>query len=132
MKRKKRVATTLIIALALAGGATAGDRTTTDQAAEYPADNTGRNVRDQNDATITPGDQSNSEADVELTRKIRKEVVADDSLSTLAHNVKIISIDGVVTLRGPVESDAERQQIATVAERFAGAGRVRNDLEIAR
>jgi osmotically-inducible protein OsmY len=132
MKMKKRIATTLIVALALAGGAGAGDRATTDEAAEHPADNSGRNVRDRNDATITPGDQSGSEADMELTRKIRKEVVADDSLSTLAHNVKIISIKGVVTLRGPVKSDAERQQIAAVAERFAGAGRVRNDLEIAR
>jgi hypothetical protein len=134
-KMKKRMATTLVIALALAafaGAAHAGDPATTGEAAEHPADNTGRNVRDRDGTTMTPGDQSGSEADMALTQKIRKQVVADDSLSLLAHNVKIISVNGVVTLRGPVKNQAEKQQIAATAERFAGAGKVRNDLEIAR
>src|SRR5262245_31446096 len=84
---------------------TAQDPADTAEARESAPDNTGRNVRDRNGDTLTPGDQSSSERDVELTRKIRQEVVGDDSLSMMAHNVKIISVDGVVTLRGPVKSE---------------------------
>jgi hyperosmotically inducible periplasmic protein len=59
-----------------------------------PADNTGRNERDRSGATLTPEDQSSNKADVELTRRIREAVVADKSLSTNAHNVKIITEAG--------------------------------------
>ena len=101
------------------------------EAAGYPADNSGRNVRDRDDATVTPGDQSETEADIKLTQSIRKEVVANDTLSVTAQNIKIIAANGVVTLRGPVKTESERQQIAAVAERIAGAGRVQNQLEVA-
>jgi len=96
-----------------------------------PADNTGRNERDREGTTLTPGDQSSNEADVELTRRIREAVVADDSLSTNAHNVKIITINGKVTLRGPVESEAERAKIVATAQQLAGKNKVDNKLEIA-
>jgi osmotically-inducible protein OsmY len=125
----------ILLALAVttaAPAAMAGDPAKPKEVPEYPADNTGRNVRDRDGDTLTPGDQSGSEADRELVAKIREEVVGNDSLSMKAHNVKIISVDGMVTLRGPVESDAERKQIAATAERFAGAGKVKNQLEIAR
>ncbi len=70
------------------------------QSAALEPDNTGRNVRDRNEATKTPGDQSENEADRTITQNIRKAITADDSLSTNAKNVKIITNDGTVTLRG--------------------------------
>jgi osmotically-inducible protein OsmY len=126
----------LLLALAVGVPAIAADPTPTqkfpEEASEQPADNTGRNLRDRDGSTLTPADQSGDAADRELVQKIRQEVVADDSLSTLAHNVKIVSQDGVVTLRGPVRSDAEREQIVATAERYAGSGKVHNQLEVAR
>lgn len=110
--------------------ALAGDPSTKGEAAESAPDNTGRNVRDRGE-TLTPGDQSESEADRTLTQKIRQAVVADDSLSMTAQNVKIITANGVVTLRGPVQTEAERKTIASTAEKFAGTGKVQNQLEVA-
>lgn len=99
-------------------------------AAEYDADNTGRNVRDRDDRAVTPGDQGGSEADRELTAAIRREIVKDDSLSTNAHNVKVIAQNGVVTLRGPVKSEAEKAAVGAKAQRASGVKRVDNQLEV--
>ena len=101
--------------------------------AAYPQtapDNTGRNVRDRSGATMTPGDQSETEADRTVTQHIRRAVVADDSLSTMAKNVKIITTDGVVTLRGPVQSPHEKATIEAKARQFAGINQVDNQLEV--
>jgi len=98
--------------------------------AQTAPDNTGRNVRDRGGLTLTPGDQSESEADRTLTQEIRKAVVADDSLSTLAKNIKIITIDGVVTLRGPVQSPQEKESIETKAQQIAGIDKIDNQLEV--
>ncbi len=100
------------------------------QAAQTAPDNTGRNVRDRNDATLTPGDQSESAADLSLTQEIRKAVVADDRLSTTAKNVKIITVDGRVTLRGPVNTAQEKAAIVVKAQRIAGAAKVDDQLEV--
>src|SRR5437870_4142781 len=70
--------------------------------AQTAPDNTGRNVRDRSGATLTPGDQSEAKDDLRLTQQIRKAIMADKSLSTTAKNVKIMTINGAVTLRGPV------------------------------
>jgi hyperosmotically inducible periplasmic protein len=104
------------------------------QATNTPAvaqDNTGRNVRDRGGETKTPGDQSESEADRTITQNIRKALTADDSLSTNAKNVKIISNDGVVTLRGPVNSQKEKADIEAKAKQVAGVKNVDNQLEVA-
>ena len=99
--------------------------------AEQPdADNTGKNVRDSADKTLTPMDQGGSTQDRELTAAIRKAVVDDDSLSTNAHNVKIITVDGVVTLRGPVKTTAEKAAVAGKAKKTAGVKRVDDQLEV--
>jgi hyperosmotically inducible protein len=95
------------------------------------ADNSGRNVRDRNDQTKTPGDQSENEADRTITQNIRQVITADDSLSTNAKNVKIITNDGTVTLRGPVKSEKEKVEIEAKAKQVAGVKRVDNQLEIA-
>ena len=100
-------------------------------AADYPADNTGKNVRDRQESSRTPGDQSNNKSDLAITQAIRKAVVADKALSTNAHNVKIITANGVVTLRGPVNSAEEKETIAAKAKKVAGVKSVDNKLEIA-
>jgi osmotically-inducible protein OsmY len=92
-------------------------------------DNTERNQRDRDGASVTPIDQGGSEADVELTRAIRVAILDDDSMSTNARNVKIVTRDGVVTLRGPVESEKEKSRIETIA-RGRGAARVDNQIEV--
>ena len=94
-----------------------------------PPDNTGVNVRDRNDARVTAQDQSESEADRKLTQEIRKAIVADDTLSTNAKNVKVVTINGVVTLRGPVANEQEKGKVASKANGIAGVKRVDNQLE---
>ena len=93
-------------------------------------DNSGRNVRDRNDQTKTAGDQSESEADRTISQNIRQAITADDSLSTNGKNAKIITIDGTVTLRGPVKSDKEKSAIGAKAQQIAGVKNVDNQLEI--
>lgn len=100
-------------------------------AENYPADNSGKNTRDRQDTTLTPGDQSKDKSDVAITQAIRKAVVADKGLSVNARNVKIITKRGVVTLRGPVQSVAEKEAIGAKAQQAAGVKRVDNQLEIA-
>jgi osmotically-inducible protein OsmY len=123
------LASGLVLALG-SYGAWAADPSTGGDAAQSAPDNTGRNVRDRQDGAITPMQQSNAPADVELTKKIRQAVVADNGLSTNAHNVKIIASEGVVTLRGPVNSADEKAKIEQTAERIAGAKKVHNYLEV--
>lgn len=94
------------------------------------AENTGRNARDRNGDTLTPMDQSNAPSDLEITQAIRKALVAEDGLSMNGKNVKVITVDGVVTLRGPVESDAERARIEAVARGMSEVRRVDSQLEV--
>ncbi len=94
-------------------------------------DNSAVNARDRSDQTKTAGDQAENEADRTISQNIRKELSADDSLSTNGKNVKIITADGKVTLRGPVKSDAEKSAIAGKAQQVAGVKNVDNQLEIA-
>ena len=106
-------------------------RDETAQTAAVEPDNSGRNVRDADGATKTPGDQSESEADRTITQDVRQAVTADDSISTNGKNVKIITVDGTVTLRGPVKSEQEKTNIAAKAQQIAGVKKVDNQLEIA-
>ena len=94
------------------------------------ADNTGKNQRDRSGETRTSGDQSNSSGDVQITATIRRAVVKDHSLSATAKNVKIITADGVVTLRGPVQNEAEKTKIADLAQSAAGNAKIDNQLEV--
>lgn len=92
-----------------------------------PADNTKMN-RDQSPSA---DDQKMNAADQAIAQKIRKSIHEDKTLSTYAHNVKIISQDGKVTLRGPVRSSEEKANLEAKAVAVAGAGNVTNQLEIA-
>jgi hyperosmotically inducible periplasmic protein len=93
-------------------------------------DNSAVNVRDRNSGAMTAGQQSNNKADLELTRQIRRAIVKDSSLSMMAHNVKIVSANGDVTLRGPVETEHEKTAIASKAQAIAGVNNVDNQLEV--
>jgi hyperosmotically inducible protein len=91
------------------------------QSTDPKPDNTAVNKRDQNPAEATADQQKMNAADRALTAKIRKSVMADKSLSTYAHNVKIISQNGTVTLKGPVHSDDEVKSIMAKATEGAGS-----------
>jgi osmotically-inducible protein OsmY len=100
-------------------------------AATAPADNTKVNERDRNTAALTPGDQGENEVDRTITQKIRQGVMKNDALSMTAKNVKIITANSVVTLRGPVNNDKEKADIVAIAQGTDGVKRVDNQLEIA-
>ncbi len=94
-------------------------------------DNTKMNQRDRSDAQPTADQQNNNKSDVELTRQIRRAVVHDKSLSTNAHNVKIIVQQGEVTLKGPVKSEAEKMEIEKKAVEVAGsADKIHDEIEV--
>ena len=109
------------------GDTTGADGTRT--ATNTPADNTDKNERDRNGATLTAGDQGGSEADRTVTQQIRQGVMDQSALSTTGKNVKIITVDGVVTLRGPVKTEQEKATIASIAQHVKGVTRVDNQLE---
>jgi sporulation protein YlmC with PRC-barrel domain len=94
------------------------------------ADNSSRNRRDRGDRTLTPLDQGNSQADVNTTAQIRKGILAGDNLSVNARNVKVITNQGQVTLRGPVNTDEEKRFIGSVATGIAQVENVDNQLEV--
>ncbi len=100
----------------------------TEQKAE--PDNTAVNKRDTKDKTLTPMDQGNSGNDLKITQEIRKAVVGADGLSFTAKNVKIITRDANVTLRGPVKTSSEKQRIDELVRATAGVARVDNQLEV--
>ena len=91
-------------------------------------DNSGNN-KVQNESR-TADQQKNKTSDRELTAKIRRAVVADKSLSTYGHNVKIIVIGGAVTLKGPVHSEEEKQSIAAKAGQIVGQEKVTNQITV--
>jgi hyperosmotically inducible periplasmic protein len=133
--RLKRMLSRLVlpVGLTLAAGHTLVWAETTQSppsASSYDADNTGRNVRDRDDAALTPENQLENESDREITAAIRRAIVKDDSLSTNAHNVKIMTRDQVVTLRGPVDSPAEKTKLDELAREVQGVKQIDNQLEV--
>lgn len=93
-------------------------------------DNSGQNEIDKQGSSMTPMDQGNSEADIAVTRTIRKALTADSTLSTNAQNVKVITRDGIVVLRGPVASQAEAEAVLSHARTAAGANRIENQIAV--
>jgi osmotically-inducible protein OsmY len=93
-------------------------------------DNTARNVRDREERTLTPLDQGNRQADIDTTAQIRKEIMAGTNMSMNARNVKIITMNGRVTLRGPVDTAEEKRLIGEIADRIAYPENVDNQLEV--
>ena len=107
--------------------ATASARKTT---TSNKADNSSINIRDS--GALTADEQAyGSSRDVEITRLIRRDLVRDKALSTYAQNIKIITLNGKVDLRGPVRSAAEKIMIEAYAKKTAGARNVTNELDVA-
>jgi hyperosmotically inducible periplasmic protein len=119
MKREFQMLAVIIASAAVLNAAPAQQQTA--------PDNTGRN---KTEAT-TAEQQKNSKSDLETTRRIRKAIVDDKALSTYAHNVKIVTEDGQVTLTGPVNSPQEQAAVAAKAVQVAGSGKVINQTEVA-
>lgn len=95
-----------------------------------PADNTKTNQRDKSQTSPTADQQKMNPADRDITKKIRMALHNDNSLSTYAHNIKIITQNGKVTLKGPVRSDDEKTNIGAKAIAVAGDGNVDNQLDV--
>lgn len=93
-------------------------------------DNTARNARDRDARTLTPLDQGSSKSDTQITAQIRKEIVATKNMSVNAQNVKIITQNGKVTLRGPVNTAEEKSAIGDIAARFVRSENVVSQLEV--
>jgi hyperosmotically inducible periplasmic protein len=99
--------------------------------AQTPADNTKVNKADRAKGAATADQQKENAGDREITQQIRRALMDDKSLSTYAHNVKVVAQDGQVTLKGPVRSEDEKKTIEAKATEVAGVGRVINQLSIA-
>jgi len=123
----KRIALILVLSSALGLGTVAMAQ---ESAPPVAPDNSAVNARDRAPGAMTGGEQSNAKSDVNLTREIRRAVMKDHSLSMLAHNVKIVTANGSVTLRGPVKTEKEKDVIASKAQQIAGADKVNNQLEV--
>ena len=94
------------------------------------SDNTATNERDRSGETKTSGDQSNSSADLKITQAIRQALMKDDQLSMTAKNIKIITANGQVTLRGPVKTAQEKSKIDQLARSAASGAKIENQLDV--
>lgn len=102
-----------------------------DNGQQTAPDNSKTNKRDRDKNSPTADRQKMNPTDRDLTKRIRSAITDDKSLSTYAHNIKIVAQDGKVTLKGPVRSEEEKSAIETKATEVAGAGNVINQLEVA-
>jgi hyperosmotically inducible protein len=118
------LASALLVPVISAGGQAPADKQT-------PADNTKVNQRDRAPDAVTADQQKENTSDREITQKIRRALVEDKTLSTYAHNVKVVAQDGRVTLKGPVRTEDEKKAVEAKAIEVTGAGRVTNQLTIA-
>src|ERR1700693_2090371 len=135
MKFKKRSqSSAIVLALVLSTSWVAPSRAQSATSQAQPdntPDNTKVNKRDKNPDEATADQQKMNAADRNLTARIRKSVMADKTLSTYAHNVKIISQNGIVTLKGPVRSDDEvRSIMAKAVEVAGGSDKVVNQMSV--
>jgi hypothetical protein len=132
--RKKNMAsnnkaTWLLLAVLAAGSPIAYAQTPdTGKTATPDADNTRMNKADRKNTQPTAQNQSGAKADRELAAAVRKAIMRDKSLSTNAHNVKVIAKDGTVTLRGPVRSDDEKTKVAELTRQVEGVSNVDDQL----
>ena len=121
--------TTIAATLALSVLGVCGQAQDTPKTPPAP-DNTKVNQRDRDKSAPTADQAKNTTNDRDTMQKIRKAVMADKSLSTYAHNVKIISQGGKVTLKGPVRTEEEKSTIEQKATEVAGAGNVTNEITV--
>jgi hyperosmotically inducible periplasmic protein len=111
-----------------AGAQQTSAQQTTDQTPQ--ADNTRMNQQDRNPNEATADQQKVDRSDREITQQIRKSITSDKSLSTYGHNVKVITQNGMVTLKGPVRSEEEKKAVEAKAAEVAGADKVTNEIDV--
>jgi hyperosmotically inducible periplasmic protein len=111
------------------GALASGQEPSTQQASPAP-DNTKVNERDRSQNEPAADQQKDNRSDRDITQQIRQSIMKDKSLSTYAHNVKIVTQDGQVTLKGPVRSEDEKKAIEAKAAEVAGDGKVTSELNI--
>ena len=99
-------------------------------ASHHPLESPLASRAEQSASKPTADQQSNDKSDVGITKQIRHAITSDKTLSTSAHNVKVITERGHVTLRGPVRSESEKQQIEAKAIAVAGSGNVKNEMSV--
>jgi hyperosmotically inducible protein len=126
----KRVTRSLLLVSSLLGGTWVVAQDAATQTTPAPADNTQVNQRDRNANEPTADQQKNNRSDRDITQQIRLAIAKDKSLSTYAHNVKIITQSGQVTLKGPVRSDDEKRVVETKAAEVAGENNVTSKLDV--
>ena len=119
--------TFLAVALVCQANDSLSMQTVTNEANRVAADNSGQNKEQD---SVTADQQSNSPRDLNITKEIRQSVERNDNLSELAKNVKIITVNGAVTLRGPVKTIEEKNRIEQAARKVAGENNVHNQLEV--
>ena len=93
-------------------------------------DNTATNERDRSGETQTSGDQSNSSADLKITQNIRRALMKERELSTMAKNIKVVTANGQVTLRGPIKTTQEKAKVDQIARSAAGGAQIDDQLEV--
>ena len=134
MSQYRRTGFALVLAGALSLSASAAGAQTQPQTqppAQAPADNTKVNQRDRAQGAVTADQQKENAGDRELTQKIRRALMNDKTLSSYAHNVKVVSQDGQVTLKGPVRTEVEKKSVEAKATEVAGEGHVTSEISIA-
>ena len=124
------IASLLFGAWALAGAQDQGGQSNGSQPADTQPDNTKINQRDRNLNEATADQQKGNRSDRDITQQVRKAIIADKSLSTYAHNVKVITQNGMVTLKGPVRSEEEKKAIEAKAAEVAGGDKVTNEMDV--
>lgn len=105
-------------------------RSTNESDTSRPVDNSAQNVTDRDGRSVTPLDQGSSSSDIAITKQIRKALTSDETLSVNAQNVKIITANGVVVLRGPVASQAEVNRVLAHVQEANGISRIDNQITV--
>jgi hyperosmotically inducible protein len=131
MYRAKHAAVSVLIVMAfmVAGALTRSQAQSTEPQSTSP-DNTKMNAQDHDKVAPTADQQKDNRSDREITQQIRQSLVKDKSLSTYGHNVKVVTQNGQVTLKGPVRSDDEKKAIEAKATEIAGENKVTSELNI--
>src|SRR5438045_821722 len=124
MKHRSRVAQRIVVSLVAIGTAISV------HAAQVKSDNSATNKGDRGAGTVTADQQKNDKTDLATSRNIRRAIMGDKSLSTYAHNIKIVTQQGKVTLRGPVRTAAEKETVQAKAAEIAGAANVTNAVTV--
>ena len=131
MYRAKHAAVSALIVMAsVVGGTLTRSRAQSTETQATSPDNTKMNAQDRDKASPTADQQKDNRSDREITQQIRQSLMKDKSLSTYGHNVKIITQNGQVTLKGPVRSDDEKKAIEAKATEVAGENKVTSELNI--